>query len=599
MSTVSQFRLGFLGPIAIWDGCRNVAVPDSRARSCLARLMLEPGAPVSRDRLADAIYDHRPPRTAQNQVQRAVSVLRQHRVDIETYEHGYILRTERQQIDGFAAEALIEQARVARTAGDDEAAVEIFGTALQLWRGPVFCGTTSADLQLRAVQWEELRLVAQEEQMWAELRLGKGRDLVPELAKLVQENSLHQSLHEQFMLALFRSGRSSEAVNTYHELRERLEAESGEEPRPTLRKLLRRIVMNDPTLLPEAPMARVPRQLPRPLPLIEGRKAEVGAILAAPDASGYASLVVVSGPGGVGKTTVATAAAHQLRDTYPHGQLFADLSGSSDPVGPADVLAHFLVDLGTREQAIPGDVEQRAKVFRSAIATRRLLIVLDDAASAAQVEPLLPGEPGCGVIITSRLPLAELPGAVRVRLSPVSEAAAREMLESSGRRLDDDPDAASGLIELCGGSPLALNIVAARLAARPHWSPRKLLKRILSSPVDEMASGELQVRPVLDSNYRLLDDRSRSLLRRLGFYGEPCFSLSDAAALANCSPNVAEDLLDNLIDAHFLEPGFRSHLLVLHYARERALAEEPEAVLLAALARVITSQRRKMLAVDR
>ncbi|SEH02354.1 DNA-binding transcriptional activator of the SARP family [Nonomuraea solani] len=598
MSSTSQLRLGFLGPISIWDGHQAVALSDTRARSCLARLMLEPGTPITRDLLADAIYNRRPPRTAQNQVQRAVSVLRRHKVDIETYEDGYILRIEQLRIDGFAAEAMIEQARQAHSAECDEEAVELFRTALQFWRGPVLCGLDSADLQLRALPWEELRLIALEERTWAELRMGKGRDLVPELTNLVHEHCLHQPFHEQLMLALFRAGRPSEAVNAYHGLRERLEGELGEAPRPTLKKLLHRIAMNDSSLLPGAPSTSAPRQLPRRLPVIEGRKSEIDSILSTLAVAGPGSPVVVSGPGGVGKTTVATGAAHQALDLFPDGQLFAELSGSSDPAMPANVLGDFLRDLGVSEQNIPDDVEQRAKLFRSVVADRRLLMVLDNAANTTQVEPLLPGVSSCRTIITSRRPLTELPGATLIRLFPLSDLPARAILADSGRRLDVDPAAVHALIELCQGYPLALKIVAARLAAKPHWSFRKLLNRILGSPVDEMASGELRVRPLLDSNYQMLDDQSRSLLRRVGFYGQHHFSLSDAAALADCSQDAAEDLLDNLIDAHFVEPGYRGYLLVLDYARGRAVAEESETELLAALTRVLKLQRRKVLARD-
>ncbi|MDX3729546.1 AfsR/SARP family transcriptional regulator [Streptomyces caniscabiei] len=328
----------------------------------------------------------------------------------------------------------------------------------------------------------------------------------------------------------------------------------------------------------------------------EGQLDDVSALLTGPREA--MPVAVVSGPGGVGKSAFAVQVAHRVAADYPDGQLYAELHGFSDPVPPAEVLARLLRALGTEPPESPAE---RGDLFRSLLARRRVLLVLDDAGSEAQVRPLLPGSASCGVLITSRARLAGLDGAARTGLDVLDDELGCELLAriAGSDHVRGDPDAARRIVALCGGLPLALRIAGARLATRRHWTPRMLADRLADERrrLDELTVGDLEVRTGLGLSYDALDPLGRTALRRLGLLGAPDVAAWTVAALLDLpDAEDAENVVDRLIDAQLLhftgvdragQSRFGLHDLVRVYAAERAETEEPRAERAAALGRAL------------
>jgi tetratricopeptide (TPR) repeat protein/transcriptional regulator with XRE-family HTH domain len=352
------------------------------------------------------------------------------------------------------------------------------------------------------------------------------------------------------------------------------------------------------------PEGAVPCLLPPSVTDFTGREAEVAEILELLATEGLdgANAVVVSavaGKPGIGKTTLAVHVAHRLRSEFPDGQLHVNLQGAqAQPLDPGVVLARFLRALGMDGSGIPDGLEERAERYRMLLADRRVLVVLDNAGSEAQVRPLLPGSPSCGVLVTSRGRLTGLEGARLVDLDILSSEAAVELL---GRvaglgRVAAEPDAAAAIVGYCGRLPLAVRIAGARLAALPAWSLARLAERLADEHrrLDELAAGDLEVRASIALSYRALPDRQQRAFRRLGLLEAPDFPAWAAAAVLDLDPARGEDLVDGLVDAQLLEAGeidqvgqarYRFHDLLRVYARERALSDDDPAQRTAAMTR--------------
>jgi tetratricopeptide (TPR) repeat protein len=307
----------------------------------------------------------------------------------------------------------------------------------------------------------------------------------------------------------------------------------------------------------------------------------------------------VTGTAGVGKSALAVHVAHQLAAAFPDGQLYASLRGAHPhPLDPAEVLGGFLRALGVDGAAIPSAVEERAGLYRSLLAGRRVLVVLDDAGGEAQVRPLLPGSPTCAVLVTSRARLAGLEGARLLDLDvfdPEQAVALLGRIAGSGR-VAAEPEAAAALARLCGYLPLALRVTGARLAARPHWRLAQLVARLADQRqrLDELTHGHLAVRASLGLSHRALEPVAKTLFGRLGLLQAPDVAAWAAAALLDSSVEQATELADRLVDARLLEVAgrdatgqvrYRFHDLVRVYARERAEADDPPRERSAALAR--------------
>jgi DNA-binding SARP family transcriptional activator len=617
-----EFRI--LGPVEVWDGTKRLALAGSKPRALLAVLLLHANQVVSTDQLVDELWGEAPPPTARNLVQGYVSRLRQalHRSRagsatppmLATRPSGYLLRVEPGELDLDCFEGLTADARRATADGDLERAAERWHAALALWRGPPLAGAASMALQRTAVpRLEEARLVALEERLEVDLRLGRHAELVGELEALVAAHPDRERLRRQLMLALYRSGRRTEALAVYRSTRQFLVEELGVEPSRALQELERAILLADPALEPALPAAiatlhekvlsRGPCQLPPDIDDFTGREAAVAEVQQLLEAEQATAIVIsaIAGKAGVGKTALAVRVAHQLRPRFADGQLYVNLRGAeAQALDPADVLAGFLRGLGVEGALIPDGLEERVQLYRSRLADQRVLVVLDNAASEAQIRPLLPGSQGCAVLVTSRVRLSGLEAAHSLTLDVLAPDQAVELLAklAGPRRVAAEPEAAQQIVRLCGRLPLAVRIAGARLEGRPHWRLALLAERLGDEHrrLDELATGDLEVRASVALSYRGRAVQEQRLFRLLGLLVAPSFPAWVAAALLDTSLAEGEELLERLVDAQLVEAAgqdqagqlrYRLHDLLRVYARERLKVEEPTAAQRPSLERVL------------
>ncbi len=483
--------------------------------------------------------------------------------------------------------------------------------ALALWQG-----TPLADVPCQALrdawvpQLEQARVQALEWRIEADLRLGRRDQLVPELRALAGEHPLRERFHGQLMVALAGAGRQAEALTAYQDARRVLIEELGIEPGPELRKLHERILAGDTELLtPVSPVVAgpvaVPRQLPAAAGHFVGRETELQVLSQLlprhAGAGGPVVISAISGSAGIGKTALAVHWAHQVAPRFPDGQLYVNLRGfdPSVPMAPADAIGRFLEALEVSPDRIPADPDGQAALYRSRLVGRRMLILLDNARDAGQVRPLLPGVPGCLVVITSRDQLGglvALDGAVPLTLDLLTEPEARDLLIrrlGSGRVLSAGRTATE-LISLCARLPLALNIAAARAALNPAQPLAELVDELRDTRrrLDALSMGDTaaDVSAVFSWSQRTLDPQAAHMFRLLGLHFGPDISLDAAASLTGLEPAAARRVLQELTRFHLLSehaPGrFSFHDLLRAYAADEARAHESGTEREAALRRV-------------
>lgn len=595
-AAVLEFRV--LGPVQVWLSGVEVQLGGSKQRTVLAALLLAHGRVVTDGSLSALLWGDEPPRTSGAQIYTYVSRLRRTLGDAGSLVRngqGYALRAPGAWLDLDEYVALARRGRAALEQGRPDVASVQLAAALGLWRGAALGSGTEFLAETEAAALEESRLDTQELWVEAELALGRCRELISDLTALVAAHPLRERFRAQLMTALWRSHRRADALRVFFEGRELLADELGVDPSPLLTELYEEIVAEPPDAPPTVPPTvptggaapsatgtgtrgpvTVPAMLPPDLADFTGRRSETdrlcrwlgvdaGTVPASrrtapgPDpGAGRPRLALVSGPPGVGRSSLAVHVAQQARAAYPDGQLFVDLGAPGEARVPVrDVLAWFLRALGAGPDDIPSDTQERAQVYRSLLARRRVLVVLENAVSDEQVRLLLPAGAGCGVLITSTEPLAAVPVDRQIDLGPFDIAEAMLFLRRAGahQRVQVERAAALELIDSCGRFPLALRILSLQLSRKPHWSLRRMVAhlRAEATRLDRLQAGALCIRPALDRLFDAVEDGRLTQLRILADLPTPTFTAEAVGRLLGLSECVAEHILEYLLDRRLLE----------------------------------------------
>ncbi|MEU1251060.1 AfsR/SARP family transcriptional regulator [Micromonospora arida] len=639
-------ELRILGELQIQVAGRPIELGPLKQRLVLAALAVDVGRGVPVEVLIDRVWDGSPPADARGVLYTYITRIRRllaaaalgegvHPITLARRPGGYQLEAADDRVDLRQLRTLSEQ--VQQLDADDPRRAQLLRQAVELWRGDPLDGLPG-DWAARVR--ERLRQQALGTLLeWAESELRQGRPgpVADRLSQALERDPLTEPLVLHLMRALHLSGRRAEALDQYARTRSLLADELGVDPGSELQLLHQRILRDEsvrrpvavleptppPAVTPSQPVeatepdeqdqpddiphaGRAGRgcQLPPPLPDHTGCEAEIEQALTAlaqPQQTLTARPpLILSGPGGVGKTSLSVRLAHLLRASYPDGQIFVELDGRrSDPVS---VLNQVLRALGVSNVQQLRSTEEKLGEYRSTISGRRILIVLDAAVSAEEVRPLVPGDSGCALIATSRARLTTVPGAHHVELTMFTPEQSLALLGQiiGADRIAREPEAAETLVELCAGLPLALRIVGARLTARPHQRIARLADRLRNERyrLDEMTADGLAVRLSVAVSYHGLDPAARRVFRLLGFMGAPTFAEWLGAALLGEPVDVTEELLDLLVDARLIEVvpdpvhrtlRYRMHDLVRLYAYERAVEEDSTAELHTAVARVLTA----------
>jgi DNA-binding SARP family transcriptional activator len=620
-----QFRV--LGQVdACVDG-HTLDLGHARRRSVLAVLLIEANQVVTADQLVEQIWNAAPaPRDPHSVLRTYLWHLRRTLAAVEDcalvrHGRGYQLEVDESCVDMNRFHALLARTE---TAGDDDRAAAMIEQALGLWRGEPFAGLDTPSVNATRQTLLLRRRAARLDLTDLRLRQGRHVAMLAELTRQAADDPLDERVTGQLMLALHRSGRSAQALAEFHSMRDRLVGELGTDPGAALQRLHQRILTADPALTapadelatPRTRPAVVPRQLPAPPHMFIGRGRELAALSAALDrrvgqpgrdgqagSGGTLMVSVIGGAGGMGKTWLALHWAHQHRDRFPDGQLYVDLRGfdcSGEPV-PAEAAMHgFLTALGVGPAAIPSWLEAQAGLYRSLLAGKRVLVVLDNARDAAQVVPLLPGSPTCTVLVTSRHRMTGLisgHGAVPVDLDVLAEDEAHDLLSryAGPDRVTAEPDALSDLVRHCAGLPLALGNAGARALADPHLPLAALAENLRDVPARLDALATRDRSPGLGAvtcwSYNALRPAAADALGLLPLAPGPDIGLPAAASLLGSSAAATRALLRDLEDASLVHQHtsgrYRMHDLVRFQAAFRAADGLPADEREAAIGRVL------------
>ena len=624
---VDGLRVSVLGSLEVSRHGVGLNVGTGMRRAVFGLLALHPNRGLHREAIIDALWGDAPPATAVNQVQAHISKLRRildpARSDrdsaspLESLGTSYLLRLTATQLDLLTFLDLAERAQAAHSRGELAAACDHYEEALALWRGNplVELDVLRGHPAVTGLTGQRAALVV----AYSEAAFGVGLygHVLPHLRRLADQEPLNEKAHAQLMIALAGDGQQAAALQVFEALRRRLDDQLGVYPGAELSGAHERVLRQDlprpadggsgpdgaapeelgtgeevasPTGLPQAEteQAAGPRvpvcQLPLALTDFTGRAADTASLTRlltpVPGRIGV-PVAVLSGPPGVGKTALALQVAHLIRHEFPDGQLHVELAGASTlPRDPADILGELLRALGLHGLAIPSPVAERAGLFRSHLAGRRILVMADDARSADQVRPLLPGTAGCAVLVTSRSRLGGLAGAHLHHLDPLPHPDAVEMLGRivGPQRVAAEAEASDRLVTACGRLPLAVRIAGAKLATRPAWPVRQIVDAVADQRrrLDELALDDLAFRASVMPSYQALDAQARRAFRRLGLLWPADVAEWVVGALLG-GPDAA-DMVNQLVDKSLLmpvgtdatgEPRYRLHDLLRDYAVEQ------------------------------
>ncbi len=611
-----EFRV--LGEVGVRIDGRPIDVGHARQQCVLVALLAEASRPVPADELLDRAWgSHHLPQRGRAALHSYVSRLRgilasADDAGIVRRPGGYLLRVDPMAVDLHRFGSLVDRAR---DGAADEPAGDLLDQALGLWRGVAFGALDTPWLnELRATATRQRR-AAELDRYDIALRRGEHAWLLDVLSTAVSADPWDERLAGQLMLALYRCGRQAEAMALYRQLHGRLAAELGADPGAPLQRLHQQILTADPAVAapqpapartatgPAQPPAErapaervpaVPRQLPASPGAFTGRATELAELsrqLGDPARTAAVVISAIGGIGGVGKTWLALRWAHANAQHFPDGQLYVNLRGFDPGAGPVPwpvAVRGFLDALGVDPGRVPADPQAQVGLYRSLVAGRQLLIVLDNARDTDTVAQLLPGAGGNAVVVTSRHQLPGLVaghGARPMTLDLLPDADARELLarQLGAARISAEPATIVELIEHCAGLPLALGIVAARAALRPDRPLADIAAqlRAAGTRLDALDAGELSVnlRAVLSCSVAALTPAAAEVFALVGLAPGPDLSLAAAASLAGRSTAATGGLLRQLGTANLIQehaPGrYRMHDLVRLYAVELAAGPDP------------------------
>ncbi|WP_405471461.1 AfsR/SARP family transcriptional regulator [Streptomyces canus] len=622
-------RFEVLGPLRSWRGGAPLKLGPVKRQAVLAALLLRQGAVVSHERLLDAVWGEEPPAGGHKVLPTHVNSLRRvldpegtppAESVIRSGKGWYCFVVEEVRLDTADLDERGDEALRTVASGDLATAAAQLSAAIGLFRGEPLAGLPGPFAQEERQRLEERRRTFRLERLKCLVLLGRFGDALDDLSGLSASSMADrydESLTALRMRALYGRGRQAEALRTYEDLRVRLRDELGADPGEELRRVHEAVLHQDDAFLlrPPPSVLSTPREramsaeLPHDTPGFAGRTGELDrlhSLLAPARTPGTANTVVISaigGAAGIGKTALAVHWAHQVRGRFPDGQLYVNLHGfdhDRQPLEPGEALELLLRSLGLAASEIPPHHEAQGRVFRTLLADRRMLVLLDNAASAEQVRPLLPSGPTCCVLVTSRNRLGDLvahDGAHALPLDLLQPDEARALLSRTlgTDRVDDDNHAVDELIRLCGSLPLALRVAAARLAGDPALRTADLVaemnegNKLEALEPDRDANSPL--RTAFSVSYRVLAPGARRLFRLLGLFPGAEFTTEAAAALLDAPLSQARRLIGALTSAHLVEPAtaarYRFHDLLREYAQECALVEEAAPDREAALERLL------------
>ncbi|MGW7413855.1 AfsR/SARP family transcriptional regulator [Streptomyces sp. NPDC054863] len=602
-----------LGAVRVVRGEAALPTGPPQQQALLVALLLRAGRVVPAHELIAGVWGEEAPdsalsslRTYAWRLRRIVEEERSAPKVLVSLRDGYQLLVPPHSVDALYAEALAADITRARATGQEEERGRLLAQALGLWHGEPLAGVPGPFAEQQRARLGELRLALVEEQFAHDLQQGRHALVIPDLISYTHEHPLRERPYGLLMRALYAAGRQADALAAFGRAREVLAGELGIDPGPELRELHERVLANDPRLMartarepagaaagsvvaePAQPKewaepAR-PAQLPAHIGDFIGRAGQVQALhqVLADPARRSLAVVSVTGMGGIGKSTLALQVAHLAKPDFPGGQLYADLRGNGlEPADPGAVLGSFLSALGIPGESVPTSAEDRALLLRTTLDGRRILVVLDNARDPAQVRPLLPGSSDCGVIITSRAMLAGLSITAQRDLGVFDTAEALALLRAivGATRIDEELECATELARMCGHLPLAVRIVAARLAARPRWRVSTMTGRLADERlrIGELRAGDLAVAAAFELGYRQLTPAQARAFRLLAPVARQGIVTAAAAAALGLEEYDAEELLESLVDAAMLEaplPGrYRYHDLVRSFALQLVVSE--------------------------